>query len=343
MPGAVSSEGRGFCSELFQAKAVCAVRPGPGCRNRSRVLATLPRIASPRGVDCAAVSGSIESIFGALSAEGRGFLLGATLLGEDDALAAMLTAPDGERCQAALKALDKLPRAAKTARIGQLARELGSPFPAAVDQIHSSWLRRVLAAEPSDLLGVLVAGAPPSAREAAAEVLAARAREGQAAEPLTLLPEITTELRRLVFGALTAAPPAAGPAVAPLLACTGSELLFEVRRLGARSLGASLASAPVDIKARAMAGVGPQLAEDLREAIRTADNVRRFEGESDVKAAASDGPGGAVEDRLELIGIAALDRQLRSETLEVRRAVAVRLPTRIGKRLLPSGVAWTDL
>ena len=282
------------------------------------------------------MSGSIEATFGALSPEGRGFILGAMLLDLETTAAASLTAPESEVCEAALRTLAKLPREAKAARIGQLARELGAPYPAALDLVHSSWLRKVLATEPSDLVGALVAGAPPSAREAAAELVAARAREGSVLEPLTLIPEIAIELRRFVFGAMAQAVPAAGPAIAPLFQCTLAELLFEVRRLGARSLGASLSTAPVDIKARAMAGVGPALAEDLREAARNADNVRRFEGESDVKAASA-GPGGAVEERLELMGISALDRKLRAETMDVRRALAVRLPSRLGKRLLPGG------
>jgi hypothetical protein len=84
-----------------------------------------------------------------------------------------------------------------------------------------------------------------------------------------------------------------------------------------------------------MAGVGPALAQDLREAAATADTARRHEAESDVKAAAAEGPGGA-EERLELIGLSALARLLRPESLEVRRAFALRLPTRLGRRLLPA-------
>ena len=285
------------------------------------------------------MSGSIEAgVFGALSAEARGFVLGATLLDLDENAAALLTSPDGERCEAALRTLEKLPRAGKAARLGQLARELGAPFAATLDAVHGSWIRNVLAAEPSDLLPALVAGAPPAAREAAAEIAAARAQDARPDEPLTLVPEIATELRRFTFGALARRVPLAGPAVVPLLDCPPERLLFEVRRLGARSLGASLAKAPVDVRARAMAGVGRLLAEDLREAASSADNLRRLEGESDVKSA-SGGPGGSVEERLELIGVSALDRTLRHESLEVRQFLAVRLPARIGKRLLPAEIS----
>ncbi len=277
----------------------------------------------------------MEAIFGALSAEGRGFVLGATLLGLEDDAAALLADPEGAPCRTALAALYKLPREGKAIRLGQLARELGAPYPPALEQVHGSWIRKTLAAEPSDLVGALVAGAPPAAREAANEVLTARQREGRVAEPVTLVPEVATELRRLIFGAIAPANPAAGPAIAPLLELDNDDLMFEVRRLGARSLGASLSTAPVDIRARAMAGVGPRLAEDLREAAATADKVRRYEGEQDVKAA-SDGPGGTVEERLELIGISHLDRKLRPESLEVRRALAARMHARVGRRLLPA-------
>jgi hypothetical protein len=208
--------------------------------------------------------------------------------------------------------------------------------------VHASWIRKALAAEPSDLLPALVAGAPPAAREAVAEITAARAREGAPIEPVVLVPEIATELRRFAFGGLVPPLPDAGPQVAPLLELTPVQLIFEVRRLGARSLGASLASAPMDIRARAMAGVGPALADDLRVASSTADRSARHEGEADVKAAAAEGPAGAVEERLEAIGISALERLLRPESLEVHRALALRLPARLGRKLLPGGVMFTE-
>jgi hypothetical protein len=282
-------------------------------------------------------AGSLEAIFGALTAEGRGFVLGATLLGLDEEAAARLIEPDSGRCGAALQTLGNLPREGKAARLGQLARELGAPYPQGLESVHASWIRKVLAAEPSDLLAALVAGAPPAAREAVAELVSVRARDAGSTENVVLVPEIATELRRFVFVSLVPALPDAGPAVAPLFELGTKELLFEIRRLGARSLGASLATAPVDIRARAMAGVGPALADDLRLASATADKATRHEGESDVKAA-SEGPGGSVEERLEAIGISALERLLRPESPEVRRALAVRLPSRLGRKLLPAGV-----
>lgn len=289
-------------------------------------------------------AGSPEAVFGALSVEARGFVLGATLTGADESAAQFLVDPDGEQCAAALRTLAKLPREGKAARLGQLARELGAPYPQGLEVVHASWIRKALAAEPSDLLGALVAGAPPAAREAASEIVQARAKDARASEQLVLAPEIATELRRFAFVSLAPSVPLAGPAIAPLFDLSPRDLLHEIRRLGARSLGASLSTAPTDIRARAMAGVGPALADDLRHAAATADNVRRFEGEADVKAAAAEAsPGGTVEERLELIGLSALDRRLRPESLEVRRALAVRLPARMGRKLLPAGLLGVEI
>jgi hypothetical protein len=275
-------------------------------------------------------------VFGALTVEMRGFVLGATLLGLDEEGPPRLTEPASQGCAAAVTMLTRLPREAKSARLGQLARDLGAPYPAGLEMVHSHWIRRALASEPSDLLTSLVAGAPPGVREAAAEILAARARDGRPGDPLVLVPEVATELRRLVFKSFTAPAPAASVAAAPLLALTPAELLFEVRRLGARVLGASVAKAPIDVRARAMAAVGVALAQELRDAAETADKATRAEAEADLKATA-DATGGTVEERLERMGIAALERRLRDETAELRRALAVRLPLRLGRRLLPAG------
>lgn len=265
----------------------------------------------------------------------RGFVLGATLLGLDADGPPHLTEPASQGCAAAIAALTRLPREAKSGRLAQLAREIGAPYPAGLEMVHSHWLRKALAAEPSDLLGPLVAGAPPSVREAASEVMAARARDGRPGDPVVLVPELATELRRLAFMAFTGPPPAVRVAAAPLLALSPPQLLLEVRRLGARALGASVAKAPIDVRARAMAAVGAAFAQDLREAAETADKETRTLAEGDMKAAA-EASGGTVEERLEQMGISALARRLRDETSELRRTIAMRLPLRLGRRLLPA-------
>jgi hypothetical protein len=274
-----------------------------------------------------------DAAFASLTVLERGFVLGSTMLGIGAEAAAALAPGSSERCASALQALSKLPRERKAARLGQLAPDVAAPFPAGLELCHRGWIRRMLATEPSDLLPSLVAGAPPAARAAASELLAERA-ESEGAEAVTLPPELATELRRLVFaGAADALAPGAGPELAPLLALDAAALREEIRRLGACSLGYTLHDAPLEVKARAMAAVG-KYSQDLRAASESADARARRDAEADVKAV-STGTGGTVEERLEGMGFSALFRRLRGEPLEVRRAVALRLPLRLAQRLLP--------
>ena len=273
-----------------------------------------------------------DLVFDSLSVEERGFVLGATLLGLGAEAAAGLAEP--ERCAAALSTLTRLDRERKATRLGHLAREIGAPYPLGFDQLHRSWLQKLLALEPLDLIPALVAGGPPAAREAAGRLFAAWTSDGPPPPGLRLPPELLAELRRLVFacGSETRATPQSAE-LAPLLSLSGKAFLEELRRLGARSLGASLAAAPVEVTARAMAAVGHALSEELRLAAETADEAERRGAEADVKAAAAE-PGSTVEDRLESTGFHALLRKVRQESPQVRRALALRMPMRLGERLL---------
>jgi hypothetical protein len=265
----------------------------------------------------------------------RGFVLGAALLGLGAETPAQLVPQVAERCGAALQVLSTLPRERKATRLGQLARDLGAPFPAGVELCHRSWLKPMLEPEPSDLVQTLVVGAPPPLREAAGELLREREAGGAAASPLSIPPEMATELRRLVFAPAMVPNVSAGPVAGPLLDLDSSRLREEVRRLGARALGASVAEAPNEVRARAMAAVG-KFASDLRDAAENADASARRDGELDVKSAAGDAAA-TVEARLEGIGIWSLARLVRTETLEVRRTLAMHLPPRLARRLLPDG------
>jgi hypothetical protein len=182
----------------------------------------------------------------------------------------------------------------------------------------------------------LVAGAPPAARAAASE-LAAERGQGEDLEPVTLPPELATELRRLVFAAAAESlVPEAGAAVAPLLELDASGMREELRRLGACSLGYTLADAPIEVKARAMAAVG-KFSQELRAASESTDPRARRDAEADVKAV-SGAPGGTVEERLEGMGFSALCRRLRDEAPEVRKAVALRLPQQLAHKLAPESL-----
>ncbi len=281
---------------------------------------------------------ALDPTLAALDPTERAFVLGSTVLGLGPENAAVLAGPAGERCAAALRTLAKVPRDQKAGRIGQLARELGAAFPPAVEIVHPSWLPKALAAEPSDLLPALVVGASPSVRQAVGEVMQSRRAEGELANPATLSPELAAELRRVVFASLRHVFAACQGPLAAVLERTGPGALQEVRRLGARSLGASLAGSPHEVLARAMAVVGGSFAGDLRQSAEAADPAARREGEADVKAAAADAAA-TSEERLERIGHRAMLRLARAQDDEVKRAVALRLPRELGKHLLGTGAA----
>jgi len=268
------------------------------------------------------------------AAEERGFLLGATVLGLSPEAAGFLTDPHGEFCAAALGRLGSLDREPKAQELAHLARDISAPYPPFMRDIHASWLVPLLSPEPSDLIPALVAGAPQAAREAAQEVMNGRSGEPRATEPVVLPAEVAAELRRYLFAGLGEAPPAGGPLISKLLEMSGPALQKELRRLGARSLGATLAKAAPELRARAMASVGAELAAELCQAAETADRVERAEAESDVKGAAADLTG-TVEERLLAIGVSALLRLIRSEPPASRVALAHRLPRKLGRRLLP--------
>jgi hypothetical protein len=278
-------------------------------------------------------SDALDPALAALDPTERAFVLGSTVLGLGAEVARALAAPSSERCAAALSTLARVPRDQKAARIGQLARELGAPFPPAVDMVHPSWLPKALAAEPSDFLPALAQGGPPAVRQSVGEVMQARQAEGEAVTPANLHPELAAELRRVVFATLRHVFATTDGPLAGLLERSGAHALGEIRRLGARSLGASLAGSPTEVLARAMAVVGSAYAADLRHAAERGDDPGRRAAEGDVKAAAGD-PATTPEERLEHIGYQALLRLARHESEEVRRAVALRMPRHLGKQLL---------
>jgi hypothetical protein len=274
----------------------------------------------------------IDRLVAPLGAPERGFLLGALLLGQGPALAGALAEPSRGRCAPVMAALAGLSRAERAAVSARLAPELTASFPPRLAEVHPSWLREALAAEPSEIFPALLAGAPPAVRAAAAEVLGARGEPRLSPSPAALAPEACAELQRLVFGGLAPALERPGPAWLEALCALGPEaLLEEVLRRGAATLGASLAGTPLEARARAMAGVGPRWARVL-EAAAAGEGGARAEAQADVAGAATERADTAAE-RLEQIGLRALARALAPEGPAAVQAVAMRLPARMGRRL----------
>ena len=266
----------------------------------------------------------------------RGFVLGAALLGLGAEAPAQLVPQVAERCGAALQVLSTLPRERKATKLGQLARDLGAPFPAGVELCHRSWLKPMLEPEPSDLVQTLVVGAPPPLREAAGELLREREAGGSAATPA--VHPARDGHRAAPAGVRAGAGPERRRGPGGRRRCWSWIRPGCARRCGGWGRGRWALPWPrprtrcAPGRWRRWASSRPTCARPPR----TPTSSARRDGELDVKSAAGDAAA-TVEARLEGIGIWSLARLVRTETTEVRRALAMRLPPRLAKRLLPEG------
>ncbi len=167
-----------------------------------------------------------DSALSALSAEERGCLLGASLLGLEDPTGL----PVPPEAWAALRAL---PKAKRASLLATWIAELQAPFPAGMERLHPSWVAEALAREPEDLWPALLIGLP-------------NATQVRSCFPGTTIPEADSqawhldavaEMQRHVFASL--APLCvipSGPVGARLCRLSCDELLAEVDRQGASKL-----------------------------------------------------------------------------------------------------------
>jgi hypothetical protein len=180
-----------------------------------------------------------------LSPEERGFVAAAALLGLEKAAVDRALAGDG--AQRAWAALGAVPVEQRAPALAQLLRD----GPAIAD-LHPGWAHEALAGEPT---GLALALAQDSSLAGAAVALA-RSR-GEEVAPWPLDPQVRQELARLLVATLeplTTEP--AGPLGRALGALDSESLEQELCRWGARTIGASLAGAPLELRARAMASAG---------------------------------------------------------------------------------------
>jgi hypothetical protein len=184
-----------------------------------------------------------------------------------------------------------VPRYAPLTAIAAGATRLGD-----LEGLDRTWIAAAVAGEPAGLVAALVErdGVPADVRATAiATVAGDGAAEGAWDVPAPLL----AELESLVFGGLEAlGEPASGLLGAELSRLTAAELMDELARWGARTLGISLAGGPFEVRARAMASVGAPWAAELAAAAAampppdsgTRDRARRW-----VASVATGGPAAA--------------------------------------------------
>jgi hypothetical protein len=266
-----------------------------------------------------------------LAADERGVLLGLLLTAPHRGDAGPhLVGPGAERCLAAVAAARALAPGEAVATRDALAAELAASWPVGLRLAHAGWLRRVLERETAEVIRAVTLGAPDEVRHVADEILGARGE----VEGRVLDGPAVAELRRAIFAPLAALlPSAAGPPEARHLgALPFAELLDEIDRRGATTLGLALAGAPDGTVARAAAGAGEPFARLVLAAARSAGaSEARAEARALVAAVpAAEAARGAVR----ALGLRAVARDLAPEGEAALAAVALRLPPFVGDALL---------
>lgn len=265
---------------------------------------------------------------GTLSSEERGLVAGLLRLGlEKPAVDRVLAT--AEAVQAWTEA-GALPDERRETAAADLLQDALGPVPAGVAGLHPSWLREALAAEPTGLALALAEGTVLAG--AAAALVRSR---GEPGGPWPLEPDLRQQLRRVVLAPLEAlAAEPAGPLGRELAALTGQALELEVCRWGARAVGASLAGAPLELRARAMASAGaPWSVEIAAAAARPTEPAARERARQQVARAAAR-PALTPVQRLQAVGLLALREALADEGTGSLRRVAGALPVDLGRALL---------
>jgi hypothetical protein len=247
---------------------------------------------------------------GTLTPEERGLVAGLVLLGLEKPSFDRTLASDGAaRAWADLRDLPPDRRA--TAAV-EMLRDVLSPGLAG---LHPSWIRDALAAEPAGLALALV--------------------PGEMGEPWPLEPAHRQELARLVLGALEAlAVEPAGPLGRELADLAEEPLEREVCRWGARTVGTSLAGAPLELRARAMASAGAPWSVEIASAAARPTEAAERERARRLVARAASLPALTSQHRLRAVGLLAIGGVLSAEGAGSLRRVAGRLPCELGRLLL---------
>jgi hypothetical protein len=264
-------------------------------------------------------------------------VLGAVRAGADPAgVAARLPGLAAARCQAALEALAAGAAGEREEALQALGEALRAPVPAGMGRVHPGWIRRVLDGESTPVIRAAAEQLPPGAREVAAQILAGRDQDQGLSGP-GLRPEATAALLRMLFAGLAPMPEGPGdgvPAAAWALCAQPAPLLLEtVERLGAVTLGRSLAGAPSAVVARAAAGIGEPFARAVVEAA-AAEVTPCARAAARALVAAASAAEVAAQGAARAIGLRALAADLGGEDEATRAAVAQRLPPASGEALL---------
>ena len=244
----------------------------------------------------------------------RGILLALQATGAGDSALHVLAERLREPARLAWRALLALDEATRSRSLATWRAQATSGLPTGFPCLHPSWAAEAVADEPPAIVAAV---------------------RGDAADGRAEPPETARELARLAFSHLAPlCESEAGPLATRLLALEPDDLVVELRRRGARTVGRSLAGAPPALRARAMAGVGEPWAAEMAAGSREpATREERAAARALATAGAtSDGP--TADDRLLAVGIAATKAELEGEGAGSLLRLAGRLPAALGRALV---------
>jgi hypothetical protein len=204
---------------------------------------------------------------------------------------------------------------------------IGEVLSQGIEDLHPSWIAHALADEPEDIVTMVRAALPEYLRSALDT--SGCALPGKA--PLSVQREVV-RLALAELAPLCASD--AGSLARSLCRLTFDDLLVEVTRRGARTVGQSLAGSPRAIRARAMASVGEPWAQQILAAAQEpASNPVQVGAVTLAEAIRCGAPRTPIE-RLRQVGILALRAELQVEPSSSIAKVAGRLPADLGRMLL---------
>lgn len=277
---------------------------------------------------CATLHAVTARDLGQLSGETKGVLLAFVVLDAGESACAALAVSERELISGAWQALGRLRKSERDGLFADWRAEAASLLPAGFEELHPSWIEDALVAEPPYLIELLHDAVPGVFRPVLDKLLTPSI---SLASPGALAADVA----HLAFGHL--APLCGGelgPLAASLTALPVDGLLNEVTRMGARTLGHSLAGSDAAVRSRAMAMAGPPWAGVIGQALGEAisDDERR------ASAAHVVGPVDTAactpSERLLHIGLRVLKVALSEEGPGALARVAGRLPVGLGRRLL---------
>ena len=243
----------------------------------------------------------------------RGMLLAFHSLGPGESGLIALDEPSQAICARAWRDFQALDEAAQARCLAAWRAPVASALPTGLSRLHPSWRQEALAGERAEVRATLEDRVPGAA----------------------LPDETRREIARIAFAWLgPLAESDGGPLSDKLCGLEFEELLSEVTRLGARTVGLSLAGAAPALRARAMALAGEPWAKVIGEA--SVETVSRKDRSIATVLASTSvaSQARAPAERMLAIGVAALRARLAEEHPGSPFRVAGRLPAPLGRALV---------